>query len=89
MKEKEKRKRKEKETCSRALTNNLALILTRVISFGVPGDDLYVLQPLKRISTYSLDFSKTKLGSKGPVVIYLLWGEEEEEVGRYRWLQWS
>ena len=36
MKGKEKRKGKEKETCNRASTNNLGLILTRVISFGVP-----------------------------------------------------
>ena len=41
-----------------------------------------------QLLTYSLDFSITKLGSKRLVVIYLLWGEEEE-VGRYRWLQWS
>ena len=54
MKGKEKRKGKEKETCSRASTNNLALILMRVISFGVPEDDLYVFQPLKRISTVDL-----------------------------------
>ena len=51
MKGKEKRKGKEKETCSRASTNNLRLNLTRVISFGVPADDLYVFQLLKRIST--------------------------------------
>ena len=54
MKGKEKRKGKEKETCDRASINNLALILTRVISFGVPADDPYVLQPLKRISTVDL-----------------------------------
>ena len=54
MKGKEKRKGKEKETCSRASTNNLALILTRVISFGVPGDDLYAFEPLKGISTVDL-----------------------------------
>ena len=36
------------------ITNNLALILMRVISFGVPEDDLYVFQPLKRISTVDL-----------------------------------
>ena len=51
MKGKEKRKGKEKETCSRASTNNLALILTSVISFGVTADDLYAFQPLKGIST--------------------------------------
>ena len=55
MKGKEKRKGKEKETCSRASINNLALILTRVISFWVPAaDDHYVFQPLKRISTVDL-----------------------------------
>ena len=54
MKGKEKRKGKEKETCSRASTNNLALILTGVISFGVPGDDLYAFEPLKGISTVEL-----------------------------------
>ena len=54
MKGKEKRKGKEKETCNRASINNLALILTRVISFGVPADDPYVLQPLKRTSTVHL-----------------------------------
>ena len=53
--EKEKEgKLKEKGTCSRASTNNLALILMRVISFGVPADDLYVFQPLKRISIVDL-----------------------------------
>ena len=51
---KRERKGKEKGTCSRASTNNLALILPRVISFGVPADDPYVLQPLKRISTVDL-----------------------------------
>ena len=55
MKGKEKRKRKEEETCSRASTNNLALILTRVISFGVPAaDNPYVFQSLKRISIVDL-----------------------------------
>ena len=39
---KKKRKRKEKETWSRASTNNLALILSSVTSFGVLKDDLYV-----------------------------------------------
>ena len=34
-----------------------------------------------QLLTYSLDFSITKPGSKRPVVIYLLWGEEEEEKG--------
>ena len=53
--EKEKEgKLKEKGTCSRASTNNLALIFMRVISFGVPADDLYVFQPLKRISIVDL-----------------------------------
>ena len=53
--EKEKEgKLKEKATCSRASTNNLALIFMRVISFGVPADDLYVFQPLKRISIVDL-----------------------------------
>ena len=51
---KREKKVKEKGTCSRASTKNLALILTRVISFGVPADDPYVLQPLKRISTVDL-----------------------------------
>ena len=54
MKGKEKRKGKEKETCSRASTNNFGLILTRVISFGVPADDPYAFQLLKRISTVDL-----------------------------------
>ena len=55
MKGKEKRKGKEKETCSRASTNNLRLILTRTISFWVPAaDDPYVFQPLKRISSVDL-----------------------------------
>ena len=54
MKGKEKRKGKEKETCSRAPTNNLALILTRVVSFWVPADDLYAFQLLKRIPTVDL-----------------------------------
>ena len=54
VKGKEKRKGKEKETCSRASTNNLGLILTRVISFGVPADDPYAFQLLKRISTVDL-----------------------------------
>ena len=54
MKGKEKRKGKEKETCNRASTNNLGLILTRVISFGVPADDQYAFQLLKRISTVDL-----------------------------------
>ena len=52
---KRKRKGKQKETCSRASTNNLGLILTRVISFWVPAaDDPYVFQPLKGISTVDL-----------------------------------
>ena len=52
---KREKKRKEKETCSRASTNNLALILKRAISFWVPAaDDPYVFQPLKRISTVDL-----------------------------------
>ena len=38
--------------------------------------------------TYSLDFFIIKIGSKRLVVIYPLWGEGEE-VGWYRWLQWS
>ena len=55
MKGKEKRNGKEEETCSRASTKNLALILTRTISFWVPAaDDPYVFQPLKRISTVDL-----------------------------------
>ena len=52
---KRKKKGKEKETCSRASTNNLSLILTRVIFFGVPADDPYVLQPLKIISISTVD----------------------------------
>ena len=51
---KREKKRKEKETCSRASTNNLALILMRVISFGVPAKDLCAFQPLKRISNVDL-----------------------------------
>ena len=54
MKGKEKRKGKEKETWIRASTNNLGLILMRVISFGVTADDLYAFQPLKGISTVDL-----------------------------------
>ena len=54
VKGKEKRKGKQKETCSQASTNNLALILTRVIYLGVPADDPYAFQPLKRISTVDL-----------------------------------
>ena len=90
MKGERKRKKdgKEKGTCSRASTNNLTLVLTRVISFGVPADDLYAFQILKRISTSSLDLSRKKIGSKRLIAIYPLWGEGEE-VGRYRWLQWS
>ena len=69
MKGKEKRKGKEKETCSRASSNNLGLILTRVISFWVPADDPYVFQPLKRISTVdllsSLLYNKTWLQETG------------------------
>ena len=34
---------------------------------------------------YSLHFSRTKIDSKRPVVIYPLWGEGEK-VGQYRWL---
>ena len=41
----------------------------RVISFGVPADDLYVFQPLKRISTvdllYWLLYNKTWLQETG------------------------
>ena len=49
------KKRKEKRTCSRASTNNLTLILTRNISFGVPvADNPYAFQPLKIISTVAL-----------------------------------
>ena len=85
MKGKKRRKGKEKGTCSRASTDNLALILMRVISFGVPEDDLYVFQPLKRISIVELlswlHYNKTWLHETG--LIYLLWGEEEK-VGRYR-----
>ena len=70
MKGKEKRKGRQKETCSRASTNNLALILTRTISFWVPAaDDPYVFQPLKRISTVdllsSLLYNKTWLQETG------------------------
>ena len=59
MKAKDKRKGKEKETCSRASTNNLALILTRIISFNLSREH--------QLLTYSLDFSVTKLGSMGLV----------------------
>ena len=41
-----------------------------------------------QLLTYSLDFSRTKIGSERLFVIYPLW-REGEEVGRYRWLQWS
>ena len=64
MKGKEKRKGKEKETCNRASTNNLGLILTRVISFGVPADDPYAFQILKRISTVDLLTLLTSLEKK-------------------------
>ena len=80
------RKGKEKETCNRATTNNLALILTRVIFFGVPADAPYVLQPLKIISTVDLLswllYNKNWLQETGR---HLSPVGEGEEFGRYRY----
>ena len=80
------RKGKEKETCNRATTSNLALILTRVIFFGVPADAPYVLQPLKIISTVDLLswllYNKNWLQETGR---HLSPVGEGEEFGRYRY----
>ena len=80
------RKGKEKGTCNWATTNNLALILTRVIFFGVPADAPYVLQPLKIISTVDLLswllYNKNWLQETGR---HLSPVGEGEEFGRYRY----
>ena len=80
------RKGKEKETCNRATTSNLALILTRVIFFEEPADAPYVLQPLKIISTVDLLswllYNKNWLQETGR---HLSPVGEGEEFGRYRY----
>ena len=70
MKAKDKRKGKEKETCSRTSTNNLALILTRIISFNLSRE--------YQLLNYSLDFSVTKLGSMGLVSFITCRGRERK-----------
>ena len=69
---KQKRKGKETKTCSRTSTNNLALILTRVIFLGDQPTTRthFHLSREYQLWTYSLDFFKTKIGSKRLVVIY-------------------
>ena len=62
--EREREKKGKAERNVQSSINNLRLILTRVISFGVPADDLYAFQILKSISTVDLLTLLTSLEKK-------------------------